>query len=43
MKLRLLYFVAFLLFLGSCKEPKQIDINTEELIETVQILSDDSY
>ena len=43
MKIKLLSVVAFMMLFGSCKEPKLIEINSEELLETVQTLSDDSY
>lgn len=43
MKTKLFLVFAFLLILGSCKEPKLIEINSEKLLETVKTLSDDSF
>mgnify|MGYP003683961813 CR=1 FL=1 len=43
MRIKSLSIVAFLMFFGSCKEPKPIDIDSQKLLETVKILSDDSF
>ena len=43
MKIKLLSIVAFLIFFGSCKKPKPIEIDSQKLLETVQTLSDDSF
>ena len=43
MKTKLFSVVAFLMLLGSCNKPKLIEIDSERLLETVKILSDDSY
>lgn len=43
MRIQLLSIVAFLMFFGSCKEPKPIEINSEKLLENVKTLSDDSF
>lgn len=43
MKTRLLFVVAFLIIIWSCKQPKPIDINTDELLENIKTLSDDSF
>ncbi|MHB0754934.1 M20/M25/M40 family metallo-hydrolase [Polaribacter sp. M15] len=43
MKLKLFLVVAFLMILGSCKKPKPININSDELLENIKTLSDDVY
>ncbi|UAM96709.1 M28 family peptidase [Polaribacter litorisediminis] len=42
MKLNLFTVAAFLLLLGSCKTHKPIEIDSDELLANIQILSDDS-
>lgn len=43
MKKGLFFVVAFLMIIWSCKQPKPIDINTEELLNNIKTLSDDSF
>jgi hypothetical protein len=43
MKKKLFSIVAFLIFFGSCKKPKHIDINSDNLLEAIKTLSDDSF
>lgn len=42
MKTKLLSVVSFLILAGSCSKPQKIEINSQELLENIQILSSDS-
>jgi Zn-dependent M28 family amino/carboxypeptidase len=42
MKIKLFFVVSFLILLGSCSKPKPIEINSEEILEDVKTLSNDS-
>ena len=43
MKTKLFSVITLLVLIGSCKEPKPIEINAEKLLENLKTLSDDSY
>ena len=43
MKTKFLTFMLFLIVFGSCKKPKTIDIDTDQLLKNIETLSHDSF